>query len=184
MITPEMIGSFIKVFEPETNLSGELKYSIQLMIPKTDKKGVAQLEAAIAKAIAKGKDKKWGGKQPKFRYQPLRDGDAELASGEKTDQSYAGMLFLNAAASVKDRPQVVGPTAKPLMDEGALYSGCIVRADITPFAYLNAGNAGVGWYLNSIMLVRDGKRLDGKLDAADAFAGFKIEDNEESTDLA
>ena len=188
MITPEMIGSFIKVFEPEANLSGDLKYSIQLMIPKTDKKGIAQLEAAIAKAIAKGKDKKWGGKQPKFRYQPLRDGDAELESGEKTDPTYAGMMFINAACDSKSRPQVVGPNAKPLMDESGLYSGCIVRADLTPFAYLNAGNAGIGWWLNSLMLVRDGKRLDGKLDAVDAFASYTVDEDEdtvpENADLA
>ena len=186
MITPEMTGSFIKVFEPEVNLSGELKYSIQLMIPKTDKKGIAQLEAAVERAKAKGKDKKWGGKLPKFRYQPLRDGDAELASGEKTDESYKGMMFLNAACGEKNRPQVVGPNAKPLMDEEALYSGCIVRADLTPFPYINAGNAGIGWWLNSLMLVRDGKRLDGKLNAVDAFAEFAAEeeDKEVNNDLA
>ena len=47
MITPEMIGSYIKVFEPEPNLSGVMKYSIQLIIPKSDTKGVAQLKDAI-----------------------------------------------------------------------------------------------------------------------------------------
>lgn len=176
MITPEMVGSFIKVFEAEANLSGDLKYSVQLMISKQDKKGVAMIESAIAKAIAKGKDKRWGGKLPKFRYQPLRDGDAELESGEKDDASYKGMLFLNASCGAKDKPQVVGPDAKILMDESLLYSGCIVRADISPFAYQNAGNSGIGWWLNSIMLVRDGKRLDGRQDAADAFAAFKTDD--------
>ena len=183
MITPEMTGSFIKVFEAEPNLSGDLKYSIQLMISKDDKKGVALIQTAITKAIAKGKEKKWGGKLPKFRYQPLRDGDVELESGEKDDACYKNMLFINASCGAKDRPQIVGPNAKTLMDESLLYSGCVVRADISPFAYQNAGNSGIGWWLNSLMLVRDGKRLDGKQDAADAFANFK-EDDEADDSLA
>ena len=84
-VTPEMIGSFVKVFTAEVNLSGDLKYSIQLMIDKADKEGVAKIKAMIEKAKAKGKETKWGGKVPKFRYEPLRDGDAELESGEKED---------------------------------------------------------------------------------------------------
>lgn len=183
MITPEMTGSFIKVFDAEPNLSGDLKYSIQLMISKDNKKGIAAIESAIAKAKAKGKDKCWGGKIPPFRYQPLRDGDKELESGEKEDASYKGVLFLNASCGEKDKPQVVGPNAQPLMDESLLYSGCVVRADISPFPYKNGGNCGIGWWLNSLMLVRDGKRLDGKQDAADAFAGFAVDDEEGDNNL-
>jgi hypothetical protein len=184
-VTPEMVGSFIKVFNSEANLSGDLKYSIQLMIPKTDKKGIAQLEALVAKAKTKGQEKKWGGKVPPFRYKPLRDGDEELESGEKTDPCYKGMLFINASCNGNEsdpRPQVVGPDAKPLMDQSLLYSGCIVRADLTAFPYKNGGNCGVGWWLNSIMLVRDGDRLDGKVNAADAFANFAVDGETEADD--
>jgi len=177
-VTPEMIASFVKVFEAEPNLSGDMKYSIQLMIPKTDKKGIALLESYIAKAKEKGKEKKWGGKVPTFRYQPLRDGDVELASGEKTDACYKGMMFINASSSEKDRPQIVGPDAMPLMDESILYSGCVVRADLSAFAYKNGGNCGIGWYLNSLMVVRDGQRLDGKQNAVDAFAGYAVEETD------
>jgi hypothetical protein len=180
MITPEMTGSFIKVFEPEPNLSGNLVYSIQLMLPKTDAKGIAELQSAIDQAIAKGKEKLWKGKVPKFRYQPLRDGDEELESGEKTDPSYKGMLFLNASCNTKRKPQVVGPNGKPLMDQESLYSGCIVRADVRAFPYSNGGNNGVGWWLNNLMLVRDGKRLDGQVDAVDAFASYASPDTEDS----
>ena len=179
MITPEMTASFVKVFEAEPNLSGDMKFSIQLMINKDDKKGVAALESVVAKTIVKGKEKKWGGKKPAFRYKPLRDGDAELESGEKEDACYKNSLFINASCGEKDKPQVVGPDAKPLMDEGLLYSGCVVRADLSPFAYKNGGNCGIGWWLNSIMVVRDGKRLDGKQNASDAFAGFATEEETE-----
>lgn len=183
-VTPEMIASFVKVFEPEPNLSGQLKYSVQLLIDKSDKKGVAALEAMVAKAKAKGVATKWGGKEPAFRYQPLRDGDAELASGEKEDAAYKGRMFLNASANEKDKPQVVGPDAKPLMDQDLLYSGAVVRADLSAFPYKNSGNSGVGWYLNSLMVVRDGERLDGRQNAVDAFEKYAIEDEESDDNLA
>ena len=179
-VTPEMIGSFVKVFEAEPNLSGDMKYSIQLLINKTDKKGIAQLEAMIEKAKMKGKEKHWAGKVPPFRYEPLRDGDKELASGEKDDASYKGRMFLNASAKESDKPQVVGPDASPLMDQDMLYSGAIVRADLSAFPYKNGGNNGIGWYLNSLMVVRDGERLDGKQNAVDAFAKYA---EEETSDL-
>ena len=181
MITPEMIGSYIKVFEPEANLSGEMKYSIQLIIPKSDTKGVAQLKDAIEKAKLAGKEKKWNGKIPKFRYEPLRDGDAELESGEKTEPVYKGKYFINATRTVKSKPQVVGPDAKPLLNQEELYSGCIVRADIKPYAYSSGGNHGIAWWLNSLMLVRDGQRLDGKVDAEEAFASFATTETETET---
>jgi hypothetical protein len=184
MITPEMIASFVKVFTPEPNLSGVMKYSIQLLIPKEDKKGIAALKAAIEKAKLKGKEKTWGGKIPPFRYQPLRDGDVELENGEKDDPSYKGRLFLNASCGETDRPQVVGPDAQPLLDQSLLYSGCIVRADISPFPYKNAGNCGIGWWLNSLMVVRDGERLDGKQNAVDAFAAYATEPESEESELA
>lgn len=183
-VTPEMRASFVKVFEAEPNLSGDLKYSIQLLICKDDKKGIAALEAQIAKAKDKGKEKKWGGKIPKFRYKSLRDGDEELESGDKDDPCYKNHFFINASCDVKDKPQIVGPDAKPLMDQGLLYSGCIVRADVGAFPYKNGGNCGVGWYLNSIMVIRDGERLDGKVDAADAFASYATEEDDAEDNLA
>ncbi len=176
MITAEMIISYPALFEPKPNPSGAMKYSCSLLIEKTDEKGVADIKAAIAKATEKGKAGVWNNKVPKFRYEPLRDGDEELASGEKTDAIYKGKLFLNCSAN--DAPGVVGPDGKPLMDQNSLYAGCIVRGDINPFPYKNSGNCGIGWGLNNMMLVRDGQRLDGKQNAEDAFSGFaKNEDD-------
>ena len=109
-------------------------------------------------------------------------GDEELDDGTKTDKIYAGKFFLNCSAN--DAPGVVGPDAKPLMNQEALYAGCIVRLDINPYPYSNSGNNGIGWGLNNVMLIRDGKRLDGKQNAEDAFSGFAgATAAEESDDL-
>ena len=173
MITPLMRISYPYVWEPKANLSGALKYSCSLLISKDDKAGVAALNEAVNKAIAKGKEKIWEGKVPKFRYAPLRDGDEELASGEKTDPVYKNTVFLNCSSD--NPPQIVvatGAGPKPLLDTSALFAGCWVRVDVNPFPYKRAGNCGVGWGLNNIMLVKEDERLDGRMRATDAFADF------------
>ncbi len=170
MITPLMRISYPALFEAKVNPSGVLKFSCSLLISKTDVKGVEVLEAAIAKAIAIGKEKIWKGRVPNFRFAPLRDGDAELASGEKVDPIYAGIYFLNCSSN--EAPGVVGPTAELLLDRSAIFAGCWVRADINPFPYSNSGNNGVGWGLNHVMLVREDTRLDGRVKAEDAFSAF------------
>ncbi len=178
MITGKCIISYPSVFEAKPNPSGALKFSASLLFDKKDFKDVAAVNAAIDKAKEKGKSTIWNNKIPSFRYLPLRDGDAELASGEKTDPIYKGKFFLNASSDTA--PGVVGPDAQPLMDQNRLYAGCIVRADINPFPYKNSGNCGVGWGLNHVMLISDGARLDGKVNAEDAFAAFAAD--EDNTD--
>lgn len=170
MITGICRISYVALAEPKQNPSGQMKYSCCLLIPKSDEKAVADLKAAIDAAITKGKEKKWNNKVPKFRYNPLRDGDEELATGDKTGIEYAGHYFINAASD--DPPGLVDERAQPLLDASKIYSGCYVRADINPFPYSNSGNNGIGWGLNNIMFIRDGERLDGKQKATDAFAAF------------
>lgn len=178
MITGKCIISYPALFEPKENPSGALKFSASFLFDKTDVKTIKEINAAIDKAKAKGKATIWANKMPTFRYLPLRDGDAELASGEKTKPIYKGKFFLNASSDTA--PGVVGPDGKPLFDQNKLYAGCIVRGDINPFPYKNSGNCGVGWGLNNVMLVADGDRLDGRVDAKDAFASFVAdEDNTE-----
>jgi len=176
MITGQAIISYPAVFEPKENLSGKLKYSCSLLFDKKDTTTVNEVKAAIDKAIAKGTATVWGGKVPKFRYEPLRDGDAEIASGDKDDAIYKGKYFLNCTSDTA--PGVVDKHAKALMDQTKLYAGCIVKADINPFPYKNSGNSGIGWGLNNLMLIGDGDRLDGKKNAEQAFAGVaEVEDD-------
>lgn len=170
MITGIARLSYPALFEAKANPSGAMKFSCSLLIPKADAAGVKVIQDAINKAVEVGKEKIWKGKVPKFRYEPLRDGDAELASGEKSDPIYAGHYFVNCSSDTA--PGVVGPDAKPLMSQGMIYAGCYVRADINPFPYSNSGNNGIGWGLNNIMLVREGERLDGKQNAEQAFSAF------------
>ena len=176
MITGKVLLSYPNLFEAKPNPSGVLKFSASFLIDKTDKATIDEVNKHVDKAKEKGKTNLWANKLPTFRYEPMRDGDAELASGIKTDPIYEGKFFINASADTA--PGVVGPDAKPLMDRNQIYAGCIVRADINPFPYKNSGNCGIGWGLNNIMLVSDGERLDGRQNAEDAFGSFVNSDDE------
>lgn len=184
MITPEMTISFPAIFEAKLNMEGTKKqYSCCVLIDKSDKEGVKALKEAVEKAIAKGMAKMWGGKKPYFKNEPLRDGDEEIEKGIKTlpeHKDYQGKLFFSAYGN--ETPGVVDAQARPLMDQSKLYSGCIVRLDVNPYPFSNSGSNGVGWYLNNVMVVRDGKRLDGKQEATDAFAAFAQTDDSETGD--
>ncbi len=180
MILENVRVSFVSVFEPSENLSGDMKYSCQIHISKDDEKNVKLAQAAVDKAIAKGKTSKWGGKKPKFRYEPLRDGDQELKDGDQQDKVYAGIYFFSATN--KNKPGTVDENLKPIMDASKIYSGCYCNIDVNPFPYSNSGNNGVGWGLSNIMFVEDGDRLDGQQSAESAFASLAPETPEEAGD--
>ncbi len=169
MITGIMRLSYAAIWEPKENLSGILKYSCTLLVPKSDKSTIAALQKAVKSAIEIGKEARWSGKVPKFSYEPLRDGDIELAELDSSKgPEYAGHYFLNCSSD--QAPGVVDIHGSPLFNQDKLYSGCFVRADIKAFPYSHKGNKGIGWGLNNLMVVEDGKRLDGRQSAETAFA--------------
>lgn len=175
--------AFVNIFEPAENLSGDLKYSLQVRIEKDDMNNVARARAAVEKAITKGMQTKWGGKKPVFRYEPLRDGDKEIESGEQTDKSLAGHYFFTANKDPKyGRPGIVDENLQPVMNTEKFYSGCYVNIDVNPFPYKNGGNNGVGWGLSNIMFVEDGDRLDGQRSAQDAFGSLAPATPEEAAE--
>jgi hypothetical protein len=175
MITGEVVISYPVLDEPKANLSGVLCYGACLLIDKTDKKTLAEIDKAVKAAIEKGKSAKWGGHVPKFRYEPVRDGDAEIASGEKKPgMGYEGRMFVNTSADINHQPGCIGPNGLPF-DPSKIYAGYIVRAEIRAFPYKNGGNCGIGWGINNVLAVRDcdpKDRLDGRQEASVAFKDF------------
>ena len=169
--------SFVNVEEPVENLSGKMNYSVQILIDKSETETVETIQKAINKAIKKGKETKWGGKVPKFTYEPLRDGDIELEEGNVSDPSYAGCYFKNASRSEKQ--------GKPGIIYGdKIYSGCYCHVDVSIYPFKAGGNAGIGWGLNNIMFSMDGDRLDGRVSAEKAFEKFIKTPEEQFKDLA
>jgi len=133
----------------------------------------AELAKQTAKGISMGKFTEAQSKAKSF-LKCLRDGSEEVVT-EGRPQHYMNTMFFNA--NNKQQPGIVGPNAKPLMDQSVLYSGCICNVDVNFFPYNNESK-GIGCALNNIMLVKSAERLDGRVDAATAFNNFAVpEDN-------
>jgi len=160
--------SYVNAWEPKSIEGGEPKYSVSLIIPKTDTRTVARIRAAIQAAYKDGESKlKGNGKSvPAFDLikNPLRDGDREKAD----DHAYAGAWFVNANSKLA--PQIVDRDLQPIIDRSEVYSGVYGRASITFYAFNTNGNKGIACSLNNLQKIADGDPLGGKSRAEDDFA--------------
>lgn len=167
VITNEVRLSYANLFEPKSIQGSKPKYSVSLIIPKSDKVTLAKIEAAIDAAIEAG-IAKFGGKRPNKAALklPLRDGDTE-----RDDEAYANSMFVNANSTTP--PQVVDESLAPILDRSQVYSGCYARASVSFFAFNTNGNKGIACGLGNIQKLRDGEPLGGgQVSAEEDFAAF------------
>lgn len=155
VITGKVRFSYVNIFKSRSFQTGqEERFSICLLIPKTDKETIRKIKAAIEAAKKQGIADKWGGKLPGNLKLPLRDGDEERA-GEA--EEYTGMYFLNANSSQK--PGIIDMYKNEILDPNEVYSGCWGRASINFFPFNSNGNKGIGVGLNNIQKLSDGEPL-------------------------
>lgn len=171
----EVRFSYLHVFKPEATAEGaEKKYSVSLIIPKSNTELVARIKAAIDKAFNDGIATKFGGKRPAVWKNPLRDGDLERPD----DEAYANAYFVNASS--KNQPGIVKPNPSgmtkftTITDEQELFSGCYGYASVNFFPFANSGNKGVAAGLNNILKTREGDFLGGRASAESDFSGLSI----------
>lgn len=167
----EVRFGYVNVFAPRANNEGnDPKYSVQLLIPKTDTVAKKMIDDAIRAAAQNGASKFRGGKIPANLKTPLRDGDEEFPD----DETYAGMWFMNCSSKADNKPGVMmrGEDGRPseAVDSDDFYSGCYGCASINFFAYNARGNQGIGAGLNNVIKTRDGERLSGGHSAQEDFA--------------
>ena len=174
VITGKVRASFVHVFEPAAINGGEPKYSISLIIPKSDTVTVEKIRAAIKAAYEEGESKlKGNGKfVPALDAikTPLRDGDKERPG----DEAYKGCWFINANSATA--PGIVDADRQPILDTSEVYSGVYGRASINFYAFNSNGNKGIACGLNNLQKIRDGEPLGGKSRAEDDFATDDDED--------
>lgn len=167
---PKTRWSYLNVNAPKPDNNGTMKYSVSLIIPKSDKRTVEAVKNAIQAAYEEGKDKlKGSGKSvPALEVikTPLRDGDLERPD----DEAYKNAYFLNAKSSSK--PGVVDADRQPIIDTSELYSGVYGRASINFYAFNTNGNKGIAVGLNNLQKLSDGEHLGGHASAEEDFAEF------------
>ena len=169
--------SYCNVWEAKAINGGTPKFSVSLLIPKSDTVTVKKIKAAIEAAYREGEAKlKGNGKTvpPLTAIKtPLRDGDAERPD----DPAYAGHYFVNANSATA--PGIVDADCQPILTRSEVYSGVYGRASISFYAFNSSGNRGVACGLNNLQKIRDGEPLGGRASAESDFSDFDDEDDDD-----
>ncbi len=170
VLTGEVRLSYVNVITPRASQQGgEPKYSVTLLIPKSDAATKADIDSAIQAAAQEAVNKVWGGVRPPQPRIPIWDGDGVRQSGVPFGEECKGHWVITA--STKMKPQVVGmDNINAELAPSDIYSGMYGRVTIRFFGYSNSGNKGVGCGLGNIMKTRDGEPLAGNASAASDFA--------------
>ena len=171
---PETRWSYANVWEAKSINGGTPKFSVSLIIPKSDTLTVAKIKAAIEAAYHEGEAKlKGNGKSvpPLSAIKtPLRDGDIERSD----DPAYENAYFINANSGTA--PGIVDADRNIILNRAEVYSGVYGRASINFYAFNSNGNKGIACGLNNLQKVRDGEPLGGKSRAEDDFSSDLDED--------
>lgn len=171
---PDTRWSYANVWEAKSINGGSPKFSVSLIVPKSDTKTVAKIKAAIEAAYRDGESKlKGNGKSvpPLTSIKtPLRDGDLERPD----DPAYANAYFINANSATA--PGIVDADRNIILTRSEVYSGVYGRASINFYAFNSNGNRGIACGLNNLQKMRDGEPLGGKSSAEDDFSTELDED--------
>ena len=166
--------SYANVWEPKAMEGGKPKFSVSLIIPKSDTVTVGKIRAAIEEAYRDGQSKLKGNAKSvpalSTLRTPLRDGDLERPD----DPAYANAYFVNANST--SAPGVVDANRNEILDKSEVYSGCYGRASISFYAFNANGNKGIACGLNNLQKIKDGEPLGGKVSAESDFATEEDED--------
>jgi hypothetical protein len=166
--TGEVRTSYFSGLQSRKNeMNGKDEFSTQILIPKTDKETLAALKAAAKEALVA----KFGDKVPKNIRNPLRDGDTETKTdGSPLGKEYAGHFFCNVKSTAK--PGAVDKHGNDLLGSDDIVSGDYIRVSLNAYAYSQAGNNGVSFGLNNILLVKKGEPLGASKPSAAADFGI------------
>ena len=160
--------SYANVWQAKSINGSAPKYSVSLIIPKSDTKTVTAVKNAIQAAYEEGQSKLKGNSKsvPALTAikTPLRDGDAERPD----DEAYKDSYFINANSATA--PGIVDAARNPIIEHSEVYSGVYGRASINFYAFNSNGNKGIACGLNNLQKISDGEPLGGKTRAEDDFA--------------
>lgn len=175
VVTGKVRLSYANIWEPRSIQGSKPKYSVSLIIPKSDTKTINAIEKAIDAAIDEGLAK-FGGKKPNKAAlkTPLRDGDIE-----RDDPAYADSWFLNANANETNPPQIVDANLNKIIDRAEVYSGCYGRVSLDFYAFNTNGNRGIACGLGNIQKLADGEPLGGGTTAEQDFGSFDDLDDDD-----
>lgn len=171
VLTGEVRLSYAHLTQPRSSRPNEApKYSVTLLIPKTDVATVNEIHSAIKAAYETGVTGKWAGKHPIMK-EILHDGDGVRQSGQPFGDECKGHWVITASkqaangapflCSIEDRNSVIAPTE--------IYSGIYARVTLEFYPYDRPDSKGVACGLRGVMKTRDGEPLCGTVVTSSEF---------------
>ena len=176
VITGKIRFSFVNIFEPkENNNGGDPKYSVTLLIPKSDTATLSKIKEAMAEARENFCKRNGATALPQKPNHTLHDGDGVRDSGDPYGPECKGCYVITVSS--KQKPVIVDSFRNEITDPAEVYSGCYGRAAINFYGYNSNGKKGISAGLLSIQKLHDGEPF-GTVGSADDFADdFKDEDD-------
>lgn len=160
--------SFPSLFTPRSNPSdpsAKPKYQCTIIVSKDDTQAVNLIRNAeeAAKALYVSKYGKPSGKLKTTVY----DGDEERPD----DPTVANCLYIRCSSQRKPGVKLLeNGMIVDALEESEVYAGCYGAAEINFFCYSAPSSKGISAGLNAVLKLEDGPRLNGGMNADEAFA--------------
>jgi hypothetical protein len=175
VVTGEVRFSFVNLLQPKVGPSGgEPKFSVTILLPKSDVATYQRIMAAIEAAKQLGKSKAWNGVIPPMVAIPIHDGDGVKPSdGMPFGEECKGHWVFSASTKQDQPPKLVDLNHNPIINPTEVYSGMYGRIAVNFGPYSNSGKKGIGCYISTnVQKTRDGEPLGSTAPAAnDDFGG-------------
>lgn len=167
IVTGKVRFSFVNIWEPkEPQGGGDPKYSVTLLIPKTDTATLQKIQAAMTEARDNFCNRNGANALPQKPNHTLHDGDGMRDSGEPYGPECKGCWVITVSS--KQKPVIVDAFRNEITDPAEVYSGCYGRASINFYGYNSNGKKGISAGLLSIQKLSDGEPF-GTVGSADDF---------------
>ena len=167
VVTGKVRFSFCHIFEAqEPQGGGDPKYSVTLLIPKSDTVTLGKIKAAMAEARENFCNRNGANALPAKPVYTMHDGDGQRPSGEDFGPECKGCYVITVSS--KQKPVIVDAFRNEITDPAEVYSGCYGRASINFYGYSKAGKKGISAGLLSVQKLSDGEPF-GTVGSADDF---------------
>ena len=172
VVTGKVRFSFCNIWEPKAPTGGgEPKYSVTLLIPKSDTDTLNKIKQAMAEARESFCARNGANSLPQKPVHTLHDGDGVRDSGDPYGEECKGCYVITVSS--KQKPVIVDAFRNEITNQTEVYSGCYGRAAINFFGYNSNGKKGISAGLLSIQKLSDGEPFGTVGSANDFDDGFQ-----------
>lgn len=178
VVTGKVRFSFCNIFTPkEPQGGGDPKYSVTLLIPKSDTATLGKIKDAIAEARESFCSRNGANALPVKPNHTLHDGDGVRDSGDPYGPECKGCYVITVSS--KNKPVIVDAFRNEITDPGEVYSGCYGRASINFFGYNANGKKGISAGLFGVQKLHDGEPFGTVGSASDFDDGYSDGDDDD-----